>query len=364
MGKEKDLSPTKVGQIAGMLQVGTMSQYKIAEILRVSRSSVKNIQKKLVSNTSLRSKRIRACGRPRVTTPRTDRKIRNICLRNRKLPLSLLSHEIQQAGINISQRTVQRRLAEEDLYARKPYPKPRLTQAMMKKRLNWAKKYKKFSLNDWERVYLYIYTCFIIKYFIILIFQVCFSDESMFQVLDEKSKFVRRKSDEKFLSECTAPTIKHPLSVMVWSVISMKGLGPLYIVDGTMNAVKYQTVLEEELLPTLESWTEEDKNLIFMHDGAPCHKAKVVQTFLNQNNVEVLDWPGNSPDMNPIENVWAVIKSELSRMRPTNKKQVVEYLKDIWNNNLKIPEVIQHCIQSMPRRIKAVLDAKGGPTKY
>lgn len=152
MGKVCDLSPKKIGEVSGLLKANRLSQYEIANIVGVSRSSVKNIKKKMDSGNTLYSQRKGKCGRKRITTPRTDRKIRDICLQNRKMPKQMLVKYVIDEGIQVSQRTVQRRLAEVGLMARKPARKPKLTQGMIRKRLDWAKKYKKLSVEDWKRV--------------------------------------------------------------------------------------------------------------------------------------------------------------------------------------------------------------------
>lgn len=152
MGKNSDLSPKKVGAICGLLNNTELSQYEIAEKIGVSRSSVKNIKKKIDSGMSLSPKRKGACGRRRITTPRTDRKIRDICLENRKMPINALVNKVNDAGIIVKKRTLQRRLVENSLMARRPARKPKLTSAMMSKRLDWARKYKDFTVEDWKRV--------------------------------------------------------------------------------------------------------------------------------------------------------------------------------------------------------------------
>lgn len=157
MGKVSDLSPITVGRISGMLEAQNMSQYQIARIVGVSRSSVQRIKQKVDLGEDLRAKRKGACGRRRITTERSDRKIRNICVENRKLPIKLLAKKVFEAGIEVSQRTVQRRLAEEGLIGRRPARKPRLTPAMISKRYQWAQKYKDFTIDDWKKVnYCYI----------------------------------------------------------------------------------------------------------------------------------------------------------------------------------------------------------------
>ena len=74
-----------------------------------------------------------------------------------------------------------------------------------------------------------------------------------------------------------------------------------------MNAVNYIELLQDTVLPELAA---AGRPMVFMQDNAPCHKAKVVMDFLAENNIETLRWPPQSPDMNPIENLWAIIKAK------------------------------------------------------
>lgn len=104
------------------------------------------------SNQALEPGRVGKCGRKRITTPRTDRKIRDVCLQNRKKSVAHLTTMINNEGINVSKRTVRRRLAEENLVGRRPMKKPRLTEAMKSKRLQWAKQHRSMTVEDWSRV--------------------------------------------------------------------------------------------------------------------------------------------------------------------------------------------------------------------
>ena len=182
--------------------------------------------------------------------------------------------------------------------------------------------------------------------------------------MGQQPQYIRRRPGEKFNVECISPTVKHPTKVMVWSVISGKGTGTLYIVNGMMNQHQYKDVLKTKLIPQVRKWFPNGENFTFMHDSAPCHTAKSIKIFLEQKNIPVLSWPGNSPDMNPIENAWELVKKEMHKKPITNRTKLIERLIDVWNHHPRIQETIKSCIDSMPRRIDALIKAKGVPTKY
>lgn len=192
----------------------------------------------------------------------------------------------------------------------------------------------------------------------------CFSDESTFEILQNKAQFVRRRPREKHHSDCIVQTVKHPTKVMIWSVISGKGTGRLYVVKGTMKQDQYKEVLQNRLIPQIGEWFPNGEPFIFMQDGAPCHTARSVKAFLEEKNIPLLAWPGNSPDMNPIENVWEFLKREVAKHVITNKTQLLEKIIEVWNHNPNLQETVQSCIDSMPRRIQALIAAKGDTTKY
>ena len=90
---------------------------------------------------------------------------------------------------------------------------------------------------------------------------------------------------------------------MVWGVISVHGTSRLHIVSSTMNAQKYISVLQTRFPPQIKDWQCES-DWIFQQDSARCLTAKSVKSWIAKNNVQVLPWAGNSPEMNPIENLW------------------------------------------------------------
>ena len=152
MGKAIDVSSKKCKEIETLLCHSRKTQKEIAIIVGVSKSVVSRIKIKIDHNKPLKASRIRKCGRKKSTTSRTDRRIRDTCTENRKKSVAHLTSILNNEGIKVSKRTVRRRLAEEHLIARRPIKKPHLSEAMKKKRLQWARKHQNMNVEDWSRV--------------------------------------------------------------------------------------------------------------------------------------------------------------------------------------------------------------------
>ena len=80
----------------------------------------------------------------------------------------------------------------------------------------------------------------------------------------------------------------------------MNGIGNLVRIDGGLDAELYCKILEEDLPSSVEFYGDELKNYIFQHDNDPKHTSKKVKKWLADNEIEVLEWPAQSPDLNPI----------------------------------------------------------------
>ncbi len=89
---------------------------------------------------------------------------------------------------------------------------------------------------------------------------------------------------------------------MIWAAMSSAGVGPLCFLKSTVNAAIYQEILEHFMLPSADKLYG-DADFIFQQDLAPAHTAKGTKSWFNDHGVTVLDWPANSPDLNPIENL-------------------------------------------------------------
>ncbi len=105
-----------------------------------------------------------------------------------------------------------------------------------------------------------------------------------------------------------------------------------------------------------------DADFIFQQDLVPGHTAKSTKSWLNNIGVGMLDWPVNSPELNPIENLWGIVKMKMRNKRPNNADELKATVKETWAS--VPPQQCHKLITSMPRRIEAVIKAKGASTKY
>ncbi len=101
---------------------------------------------------------------------------------------------------------------------------------------------------------------------------------------------------------------------MIWAAMSSAGVGPLCFLKSTVNAAIYQEILEHFMLPSADKLYG-DADFIFQQDLAPAHTAKGTKSWFNDHGVTVLDWPANLPDLNPIENLWRIVKRKMRDTR-------------------------------------------------
>lgn len=284
-------------------------------------------------------------GRPKVSNEREDRHLIRSQLSNRFATSPELTQQWKEVGVDASQRTVRRRLFNAHLPSRRAAKKPLLSKKNIKDRLAFCRKYRQWTVEQWSRV--------------------IFSDEAPFRLFGTSGKaLVRRRKGERFNQDCLVPTVKHPGTVHVWGCFSAQGIGALHLLpkNTAMNGAWYEKVVIEELLPSIDNQFP-DQNCIFQHDGAPCHRAGGVKRLLNDFGIEELTpWPGNSPDLNPIENLWSILKQKVNKKRPTATRDLEDLILHEWNS-IDI-NLTQKLISSMPKRIEEVLRNRGQHCKY
>jgi transposase len=133
------------------------------------------------------------------------------------------------------------------------------------------------------------------------------------------------------------------------------------VIDGNLDDITYTRLLSENLHDSAEIMGL-DNNFIFQQDNAGCHVSKYTMEFFKENEIDLLEWPAQSPDLNPIENIWSFMKKKLLSQVFKNKSELINKLNEIWNNLPR--ELVKTLIDSIPRRCEAVIRANGGNTRY
>jgi transposase len=314
---------------------------QIANDLAIPKSTIHDIIKKFRERGH--NHVLPKSGRPKITTPREDKLIAREC---RIFPTK--SAAVLKAQFEISHQifcslsTVKRRLRENNLFGRRPSKKPMISRKNRKARLAFAKEHLNWDEKKWSKV--------------------LWSDESKFNMFGSDGiRWIRRPIGQRNNIRYQLPTVKHGGgNVMVWGCFSRDGLGPLHLINGIMDGPMYKEIIDRVMLPHAKN--KMPRGWIFQQDNDPKHTSKVLKDFFDKKKIRVLQWPSQSPDLNPIEHLWEHVKRQTIDFRPTNKQQLFDKLNEIWCN---IPlSAIINLVDSMPRRCQAVIDSQGGPTKY
>ncbi|XP_064082561.1 uncharacterized protein LOC135198676 isoform X4 [Macrobrachium nipponense] len=242
-----------------------------------------------------------------------------------------------------SVRTVQRRL-HEDLRYRKvaARKKPLITDQQKKNRLRFVHKYSDWDQEKWRKV--------------------LWTDEATFKVTDSNpNKVWRKQGSDPLASKVIAPTVNYPTYIMVWGSFGYGGLGDLVVLpqNEIVNANAYYTILND----WLESSFDKSGTSILQQDGAPCHKAKTITTWLKDCGINFIeDWPGNSSDMSPIENIWGIIKQRLQGVDTSTVLKLEAAMRSAWDSIS--PDLCKRLADSIVGRLQTVKKKKGGVTKH
>jgi transposase len=337
----RSLSTDTRDNILSLLQQG-YSVRKVADQCHVSKSVVHKFRAKYLSNLTSSPG-----GRPAKLSAQDKRFcVRAITSGRLETGVAVAKKLEEDLGIKVCDRTVRNAFHEAGLGAMEKEAKPKLSSKNIKARLEFAKRHQHWTIDDWKRV--------------------IWSDETKVNRFSSDGRsWCWVRDGESRQPRHVKQTVKHGGgSLMIWGCMTAHGPGFICKIEGTMDQHLYKKILKEDLYETMEEYEMDANRVIFQHDNDPKHKAKSVQEWLNEQPFEVLEWPAQSPDLNPIEHLWALLKRRLNQYE-TPPSGMLELWERIHFQFYKITE--DECMrlyESMPRRVEAVLMAKGMWTDY
>lgn len=250
-------------------------------------------------------------------------------------------------GLNVSNRTARKYVRKCGMrYLARPKV-PYLTKIHMKNRKKWCISMMKLTPDFWDRV--------------------VWTDETMVCLLNAYGPAKAWTTKElKYTGINPRPRSQGGgPKVMFWGCFLSSGTGLFIPIRGIMNSVSYVELLKNHVIPWMHKKERElHVKLVLQQDNAPCHRSAMVREFLAANNIEVLEWPSKSPDLNPIENMWSYLKDAIGRTFPivTNLNELKTLAQRIWTQIT--PQYCASLVESFKHRMKECKTYFGRPTSH
>lgn len=320
-----------------------LSNREIAKKLNLSYATVQRIRQ-LHKDVPQKPKE----GRPRKLTAQDHKRLVRYVITGRTTTAPEAAEALRSdTGVSVSKWTIARALKRSHFNAIEKKKKPLLSKKNIERRKKFTKTYEDWSVEKWKNV--------------------IWSDESKInRYHTDGRQWAWKRSGETPQPRDFIQTVKHGGgNIKVWGCFSAHGVGPIRKIDGNMNKEMYLDILKTQVSETVDFMPCPNEEVVFQHDNDPKHTAKIVKSWLGEQKFSILEHPAQSPDVNPIENLWSYLKTQLVKdydSPPSNLKILWERVQQTWYN---IP--IDYCeklAMSMPKRIQAVKNARGLWTKY
>lgn len=277
-------------------------------------------------------------GRPRCTDEKTD-----VCMEEyvEEKKFTVPKEIKRELELDCSVRTIRRRLDEVNLFGRVAEKEYVFDEFDIQRRLSFAQGYANWTEEDWSRV--------------------IFSDETHIEVYGRSRVWVQRPPGKAFDPQYIAQHMPHSERVSLWGCFCSKGIGQAEIFTGEFKAPKYVGILQHNLIQTaLHFYPKEHWWL--QQDNAPQHRSQLASIWFHNHGVDRIDFPPYSPDLNPIENIWGIVKSQVEQRLVHTIEEVEQVLKQVWE--ALDTSLLAKLIASMPARCQAVIANKGHKTPY
>ena len=186
---------------------------------------------------------------------------------------------------------------------------------------------------------------------------VIFTDESTVQ-LENHSRICFRK---RFQPRRLKQRAKHPIKIHIWGGISARGATRVVMFTGIMNAQRLALIFEAGLLPFIQEKFSDGHRLY--QDNDPKHASQYIEDFFKRNNINWWPTPPESPDLNPIENVWGSMKQYLrGQYKPRNLEELKAGIERFWMT--LTPDVCLRYIRHLKKVIPKIVEVQGNPSGY
>ncbi|CAF0792472.1 unnamed protein product [Rotaria sordida] len=270
-------------------------------------------------------------GRSRVTTSEEDQMI--VELVQEDMDEGITSEDIQQElrrqGTNISRSTIQNRLLEAGFKFSRPLSKPLLTQQHRRNRLIWAQSMQNYNWN-----------------------KLIISNETTIRLHAVGKFFWQRPGERKVVR-----TVKYPLKVNVWGCLSNSGFGRIVCFQHNLTSdFLCNEIYQNALLPTARSHFGRRHDWVLLEDNDPKHRSRFSIQWKREHHITTLPWPSHSPDANPIENLWPLIKTKVSNQKPKTIKNLTRAIYKEWND--LPPELASKLVWSMKNRVHDLIESE------
>ncbi|KAL4494413.1 hypothetical protein ABPG72_019823 [Tetrahymena utriculariae] len=307
-----------------------LNQQQTADHFGIHQSSVSRILSKFQVSGSVSN--YQKSGRNQILGSNEECEIEEIVKKNRYST----AQEIAD-NLNVSKNTVLSKMHELGLKFSIPKEIPQLNASHIEKRLRHCTQLKDTNIQS-----------------------IIFTDESYFQLYRNTIGRWHFETEENYLCK---PQTK--VCLMVYGCISWSGKSRIYIYKKgfKVNSEVYCDVMKEILFPFAEREFKQKTRRksagewYLLQDNAPSHRSKHTQSFLKENNIATLQHPPNSPDLNPIELVWSILKRLVEKSQPKNEESLSSCIVSCWDS---IPQSqIQSCIEHFQRRVDQVFSLNG-----
>jgi len=245
---------------------------------------------------------------------------------------------VRALELDVSARTVRRRLNEADLHS----CVQRAEHENVRARIAFAEGYSRWTEDDWSRV--------------------LFSDETHFYLGHHGREYVQRPPGAGLDPKYTRKENKRlEGKVSLWGCICAEGLGHAELYVDSLDARRYQTILGLNLVPSAHQFWPRGQ-WWFQQDNATPHTAGTSRIWFHNHGVDLIDWPAWSPDLNPIEELWNDLKRRVYGRHPQTMDELERFVTEEWANT-DLHFIARIC-RNMPHRLQLVISNEGHKIAY